>query len=52
LDYDKLRAEVALTYIQKINKIEAKAREGKLTPEQRKKLRIEESLPILNEFVK
>ena len=52
LDYDKLRAEVALTYIQKIYKIEAKAREGKLTPEQRKKLRIEESLPILNEFVK
>ncbi|EKF55049.1 transposase [Galbibacter marinus] len=52
MDYDKLRAEVALTYIQKIYKIEAKAREGKLTPEQRKKLRIEESLPILNEFVK
>lgn len=52
LDYDKLRAEVALTYIQKIYKIEAKAKEGKLTPEQRKKLRIEESLPILNEFVK
>src|SRR5690606_34843213 len=37
---------------QKIYKIEAKAREGKFTYEQRKELRLQESLPILNEFGK
>ncbi len=52
LKSDKVRAEIALTYIQRIYKIEAKAREEKLSPAQRKELRLQESLPILNEFGK
>jgi hypothetical protein len=49
---DKERAEIALTYIQKLNKIEARARENNLNPQQRKELRLDESLKILEEFGK
>ena len=42
----------ALTVVQKIYKIEAKAREGMFITEQRKELSLQESLPILNEFRK
>ena len=50
LDNDRPRAEMALTFIQKLYKIEAKARENDLGPQERKKLRLEESLEIINEF--
>src|SRR5699024_4963857 len=52
LPNDKDRASMALTFIQSLYKVEAKAREQKLTPEQRKKLRLDEALPILNAFGK
>lgn len=52
LDNDKSRAETALTFIQKLYKIEAKAREKNLSPQERKKLRLDESLDIMNEFGK
>jgi transposase len=51
-DNDKARAEKALIYIQRLYALEAKAREEKLHPEQRKELRLEKSLPVLNEFGK
>ena len=49
---DKKRAEYAMTEIQKLYHIERRAREQKLSPEQRHELRLEESLPILNELGK
>ena len=52
LDNDKQRAEIALTYIQKLYKVEARARENNLDPEQRKALRLDESLKILEGFGK
>lgn len=52
LDNDKERAEIALTYIQKLYKIEARARENNMDPQQRKALRLDESLKILEEFGK
>ena len=52
LDNDRSRAEVALSYIQNLYAVERQARREKRTPEQRKQLRLEESLPILNEFGK
>lgn len=52
LDNDKERAGQALTFIQKLYAVEARAREQKLTPEQRKALRLENSLPVINEFGK
>ena len=52
LDNDRGRAEVALTYIQNLYTVEREARQKKLTPEQRKQLRLDNSLPILNEFGK
>ena len=52
LDNDKQRAETALLYIQKLYAVERKAREKKLTPEERKELRLNESLPIINEYGK
>ena len=52
LKNDKSRAEVALLYIQQLYAVEAQAREHKLNPEERKKLRLENSLPILNRFGK
>ena len=50
LDNDRERAEVALGYIQKLYGIERQAREEELSPEQRKELRLERSLPIINEL--
>ena len=52
LDNDKARASMALLYIQQLYTVEAKAREEKLTPEQRKELRLEKSLPVLNDLGK
>lgn len=49
---DRHRAEIALLFIQKLYKIEAQARECNLSPEERKELRLQESLPILNMFGK
>ncbi|AFU68596.1 transposase, IS66 family, Orf3 [Psychroflexus torquis ATCC 700755] len=51
-DNDKLKAEIALTFIQKLYKVEAKARENNLNPKERKKLRLDESLGIIDEFGK
>ena len=48
LDNDKQRAEPALLYIQQLYAVEARAREEKLSPQQRKELRLEKSLPVLN----
>lgn len=47
---DKARSEKALIYIQALYHIEAKAREQKITFEQRKELRLQESLPIINQL--
>ena len=43
---------MALTWIQGLYAVERQARQEKLTPEQRKELRLEESLPILNDLGK
>lgn len=51
-DNDKQRAEKALTFIQQLYAVEAQAREDKLDPDQRKELRLEKALPILNELGK
>jgi hypothetical protein len=52
LDYDKDNAEYAMGMFQKIYAAERKAREKDLTPEQRHTLRLDESLPLLNELGK
>jgi transposase len=52
LDNDKARASIALLFIQKIYAVEAQARENKLSPEERKELRLEQSLPLINDFGK
>ena len=52
LDYDKTRAECAMGMFQKLYGIEQKAREENLTPQKRHELRLDESLPILNELGK
>ena len=49
---DKKRAEYAMTEIQKLYRIERQAREQKLSAEQRHKIRLDESLPIMNELGK
>src|SRR5699024_2610848 len=51
-DHDKNRAARALTYIQHLYKVEEEARKRNLTPAQRKKLRLDKSLPILKDFGK
>lgn len=51
-DNDKECAEKALAFIQKLYAVEAGARERKLDPRERKALRLEESLPVINEFGK
>lgn len=51
-DDDQKRAEYAMTEIQKLYKIERDAREKELSAEQRHELRLNESLPILNELGK
>ena len=50
LDNDRIRAEKALGYIQELYAIERKARKNELTPKERKQLRFEEALPILNQL--
>lgn len=50
LDNDKERAEFALTLIQKLYLTEKICRENNYSFEQREKLRIEKSFPILNEM--
>jgi len=52
LDDDQKRAGYVMTEIQKIYHIERRAREQGLSPEQRHELRLDESLPILNELGK
>lgn len=52
LDYDKSRAEYAMSMFQKLYDIERKAREENLSPGQRHTLRLDQSLPILNELGK
>lgn len=51
-DNDLARASFILSLIQKLYAIERFAREQELTPEERKELRLTESLPILNEIGK
>lgn len=52
LDNDRERAEAALNFIQGLYGIERKATDMQLTPQERKELRLEESLPIINEMGK
>lgn len=52
LDNDKLRASIALALIQQLYAIEKEAREQGFTPEQRKEMRLEKALPILNKMGK
>jgi hypothetical protein len=52
LSYDKVKAEHAMGEFQKLYAIEQKAREGNYTPQQRHELRLDKSLPILNELGK
>lgn len=51
-DNDMARAAFVLNLIQKLYAIERHAREQELIPEERKKIRLTESLPILNEIGK
>lgn len=51
-DNDREPAEKALSFIQKLYAVEAEARELNLGPDQRKSLRLEKALPIINEFAK
>lgn len=52
LDNDRTRAEKALSFIQKLYAVERKAQQQGLFADQIKALRLEESLPIINEFGK
>lgn len=52
LDYDRKRAEYAMSMFQKLYAIEQKAREQHLSPQERHTLRLDESLPIMNELGK
>ena len=52
LDNDKLRAGRALALIQQLYAIERKAKEELLSPAQIKELRLDESLPVINELGK
>ena len=52
LSNDRDRAEIALAFIQTLYKVEATAREKKLSAAGRKALRLDKSLPTLNAFVK
>jgi transposase len=52
LDYDKPRAEYAMGMFQKLYTIEQKARKENLNAGQRHELRLDQSLPILNELGK
>lgn len=50
LKNDKARSEVVLGLIQQLYAIEREAREANLTAEQRKELRLDKSLPVLNKI--
>lgn len=50
LENDKQRASHVLRLIQLLYAIEALAREGEMSPEERHALRVEKSLPIINEI--
>lgn len=52
LDSDRLRASIALELIRKLYAIERRAREEKLDSNAIKRLRLEKSLPLLNEMSK
>lgn len=52
LTNDKERAELALVFIQSLYAVEAQARTEKMNAEQRKKLRLDKSLPTINAFAK
>jgi transposase len=52
LGYDKTRAEYAMGMFQKLYAIEQQARDENLTPLQRHEIRLDQSLPILNELGK
>ena len=52
LDNDKPRAEKALLMIQKLYAVERQAKQDNLTAKQIKELRLEESLPVINEMGK
>lgn len=49
---DQHRATKALLFIQALYKVEREAKEGNLDAAQRKELRLDKSLPIINEFGK
>lgn len=52
LAYDAEKAGLVMLKIQQLYAIERKAREAAFTPEQRKELRLNESLPLMNELGK
>ncbi|AYD49057.1 IS66 family transposase [Arachidicoccus soli] len=52
LSNDKARAEIALLFIQSLYSVEREAREKTMDVTQRKKLRLDKSLPTLNAFAK
>ena len=52
LDYDKEKAGLLMKMIQDLYAIEREARVAGLTPEQRKELRLDKSLPIMNDLGK
>lgn len=52
LDSDNKRASYAMEMFQKVYAVERKARETNLTPAERKELRLDEALPIINELGK
>jgi transposase len=49
---DKDRASIALGFIQSLYKVEADAREAKMSAAERKELRLQKSLPLINAFGK
>jgi transposase len=51
-DENKEKAEYALGMFQKLYAVEQKARENNLSPTERKELRLEKALPVLNELGK
>lgn len=52
LDYDRKRAEYAMGMFQKLYAVEQQAREEELSQQQRHALRLDKSLPIMNELGK
>jgi transposase len=48
LTNDRAKAQIAMTLIQQLYAVEAKARDGKFTAQERKELRLEKALPVIN----